>query len=92
MDIDVADDGFWRGISINSTNNTVCSYNFKNPNATSNVFEIKIQKAANTMIAVYYYSSLIDKIIDLGIFSPESCSSVKHCVKSDKGYIMFVLD
>ncbi len=44
------------------------------------------------LIGLYYYSTFVSGIVDLGLFEPEDCSSVKLCVKSENGFIMFVLD
>lgn len=41
---------------------------------------------------MFYYSTFLNSIVDLGVIDPKNCMSVKHCVKSESGYIMFVLD
>lgn len=56
------------------------------------MFELKFEHLDNAYIGLYYYSTFSQSIIDLGLINPENCMSIKHCVKSEKGYIMFVLE
>ena len=35
---------------------------------------------------------MLGSIVDLGLFDPNNCVNIKHCIVSDSGYIMFVLD
>lgn len=90
--MEVSDDGFWRKLSITPESGYVCSYNFKGENTTRNIYEIKFDNYDNVLVGVYYYSAFADKVIDLGLVDPANCMNVRHCIKSEKGYIMFVLD
>ncbi|CDW81204.1 UNKNOWN [Stylonychia lemnae] len=92
QDVVVSDDGFWKHLEISPENGIVCSYNFRSQNQTSNVFELKFQNIQNALIGIYYYSTFSNSIIDLGLVDPANCMQIKHCVQSENGYVMFVLD
>lgn len=56
------------------------------------MIEIKVENYTNTFLGLYYYSTSLQKFVDAGIFDPNHCASVKNCVKSDNGYIVFSLE
>lgn len=46
----------------------------------------------NAQLGVYYNSTLFDHIMDLKIFTPDDCKSIRHCTQSSTGYIEFTID
>jgi len=46
----------------------------------------------NAQLGLYYNSTLFDSIMDLHLFTPEDCKSVRHCTQSSTGYIEFTID
>jgi hypothetical protein len=91
----ITEDGYWSSVNINSYLGTACSYIVKNPNSTINTFEIKMDNFTddtNVLVGLYYYSRVLAQIVDLGLFDPRDCKKIRHCVISESGYIMFVLE
>eukprot|EP00347_Sterkiella_histriomuscorum_P019139 403342799 len=92
LDVVVSDDGVWRSVDINPDQGVVCSYTLRTDNASSNLFELKFNKLDNALAGLYYFSTFTNSIIDLGLVDPANCANIKHCVKSEQGYVLFVLD
>ena len=44
------------------------------------------------MMGLYYHSASTKSVVDRDIFDPINCGSIKHCVQSDNGYIVFALE
>lgn len=53
---------------------------------------MKFSNYNNVLIGLYYYSLVIGGIVDMGTFEPSQCQKLKHCVMSDNGYIILILD
>ena len=52
----ILDDSYWRSITVNSENGTVCSYQLLNGDSETknNVFEIQLSGLENAQIGLYY--------------------------------------
>lgn len=79
-------------INSESRDKQVCPYTFKSANESSNAFELKFEDYKDMEIGIYYYSALSNAVIDIGVFIPEACSNVKHCIRSESGYIILMIE
>lgn len=63
-----------------------------NPNTSINVVELKISNYSNSLVGLYYKSSVSSQIVDRDLFDPVNCAQIKQCVKSENNYIVFALE